>query len=123
EGLHPFLGPNFTEVRARFVLFGPDSRRLGEIVSAKRLSTARGMTTTEASNRTIGLSQLYGSIGDVTSGGGMVVRLWWKTLVTLIWIGALVMTGGGIISLCDRRLRVGVPVRRRQEVRSAGGDR
>ena len=46
----------------------------------------------------------------------MVVRIWWKPLVTLIWVGALVMMAGGAVSLLDRRLRVGAPARRARSV-------
>ena len=69
------------------------------------------MPTTEAGIRTIGLSQLYVSLGDGTADGALVVRVWWKPLVTLIWGGALVMMAGGGVSLFDRRLRVGAPSR------------
>ncbi|WP_159593066.1 heme lyase CcmF/NrfE family subunit [Chelativorans xinjiangense] len=120
EGLQPFTGPNYTEDRARFILTGADSVRLGELISSKRLYTARGMPTTEAGIRTMGLSQLYVSIGDATNDGGLVVHMWWKPLVTLIWIGALVMMGGGGISLFDRRLRVGAPARRKAGPAAAG---
>jgi cytochrome c-type biogenesis protein CcmF len=41
------------------------------------------------------------------------VRLYWKPLVLLIWLGALVMAAGGALSLSDRRLRVGLPARAR----------
>ena len=78
---------------------------LGEIVSAKRFYPVRQMPTTEAGIRTLGLSQLYVSLGDATQDGGIVVRVWWKPLVTLIWIGGLAMMAAGAISLTDRRLR------------------
>jgi cytochrome c-type biogenesis protein CcmF len=71
------------------------------------------MPTTEAGIRTFGLSQLYVSLGDPTADGGIVVRVWWKPMVTLIWLGAVVMMVGGIFSLADRRLRVGAPAARR----------
>jgi cytochrome c-type biogenesis protein CcmF len=38
-----------------------------------------------------------------------VVRLWYKPFVTLIWLGAVLMAGAGLISLSYRRLRVGAP--------------
>lgn len=113
EGLEPYRGPNFVEDRGRFSLTSPGGRDLGEIVSSKRIYTTRGMPTTEAGIRTRGLSQLYVSLGDQTADGGIVVRAWWKPLVTLIWLGALVMMAGGSLSLLDRRLRVGAPARRR----------
>jgi cytochrome c-type biogenesis protein CcmF len=67
------------------------------------------MPTTEAGIETIGFSQLYVSLGDPTKDGGIVVHAWWKPLVTLIWLGGVVMMLGGVVSLTDRRLRVGAP--------------
>ncbi len=77
------------------------------------------MTTTESGIRTMGFSQLYVSLGDEGNDGSVVVRLWWKPLVTLIWGGGLVMMAGAAMSLLDRRLRVGAPSRRGKLVPSA----
>ena len=79
------------------------------------------MPTTEAGIKTLGLSQLYVSLGDGTKDGGIVVRVWWKPLVTLIWIGGLAMMAAGAISLTDRRLRIGAPARRSQSPAGATG--
>jgi cytochrome c-type biogenesis protein CcmF len=38
------------------------------------------------------------------------VRLYYKPLVLLIWLGAVVMAMGGALSLSDRRLRIGAPM-------------
>ncbi len=119
EGATPVQGPNYTETRARFVLMDAGGRAAGEVSSAKRLYPARQMPTTEAGILTLGLSQLYVSLGDPTGDGGVVVRIWWHPLVTLIWLGALVMMAGGAVSLTDRRLRVGAPSRRTKAVRPA----
>ncbi|MGB3386916.1 MAG: cytochrome c-type biogenesis CcmF C-terminal domain-containing protein, partial [Pseudaminobacter sp.] len=112
DGLHPVQGPNFTEDQGRFELLDDDQNVIAEIMSSKRFYPARQMPTTEAGIRTMGLSQLYVSLGDETADGGVVVRLWWKPLVILIWFGGLVMMAAGAISLSDRRLRVGAPARR-----------
>ena len=113
EGLYPQKGPNFTEDRGRFVLIS-DGFEDGEITSAKRFYPVRQTVTTESGIRTLGLSQLYLSLGDENNDGSVVVRLWWKPLVTLIWGGGLVMMAGAAMSLMDRRLRVGAPARRRK---------
>lgn len=113
EAVEPFQGANFTESRARFAVFDADGSARGEVVSSKRFYPVRQMPTTEAGIRTFVFSQLYLSLGDETTDGGTVVRIWWKPLVTLIWLGAVVMMAGGAISLFDRRLRVGAPTRRR----------
>ena len=41
----------------------------------------------------------------------MPARLYWKPLVTLIWLGAAAMALGGGLSLADRRLRFGAAAR------------
>ena len=120
DGMTPLRGANFVEDQARFSIAGADGKSLGEIVSSKRVYTARRMPTTEAGIRTFGFSQLYVSRGDPTEDGGIVVRAWWKPNVTLIWLGAVVMMVGGVFSLADRRLRIGAPAaRRRQSERPA----
>ena len=108
DGMRRGQGPNYSEESGHFTV-----ARGGVIVtdvwSSKRLYSARRMPTTEAGIRTFGLSQLYVSLGDAMADGGIVVRVWWKPMILCIWIGALIMMAGGIVSLCDRRLRVGAP--------------
>ena len=41
--------------------------------------------------------------------GTTAIRLYYKPLVMLIWLGAVIMMLGGALSLSDRRLRVGAP--------------
>ena len=115
DAIGPVQGPNYTETQARFSLLNAAGTPYGEIVSSKRFYPVRQMPTTEAGIRTIGLSQLYVSLGDETADGAVVVRIWWKPLVTLIWGGTVAMMIGGAISLFDRRLRVGAPARRRSK--------
>ncbi|MDO3432467.1 heme lyase CcmF/NrfE family subunit [Rhizobium sp. CBN3] len=111
DGMRSGRGPNYTEERGHFTI-----RRAGVTIadtwSAKRLYTARQMPTTEAGILTFGLSQLYVSLGDATKDGGIVVRIWWKPFILCIWGGALIMAAGGLVSLSDRRLRVGAPRRK-----------
>ena len=113
ERFTPVNGPNFTEDMADFSISGPDGKSLGIVQSGKRLYTARRMPTTEAGIRTFGFSQLYVSLGERQPDGTIAVRIWWKPLVTLIWLGGLVMMLGGFVSLLDRRLRIGAPTRKK----------
>ena len=116
KAYEPTQGPNFTEDRALFDLTGAGGEALGEIFAGKRVYQARRMPTTESGIRTFGFSQLYVSLGDPQDNGGIAVRIWWKPFVTLIWIGGVVMALGGLVSLADRRLRVGAPAARRKPV-------
>jgi cytochrome c-type biogenesis protein CcmF len=101
-------GPNYAETAASFTV-----RRRGDVVGvlepAKRTFASRGQTTTESALMARGFSQLYLSLGDVRPDGSVTIRLYYKPLVLLIWIGCLVMAIGGVFSLSDRRLRVGAP--------------
>ena len=76
---------------------------------SKRTLPSRATSTTEAALMTRGFSQLYLSLGDPNPDGSIAVRLYYKPLVLLIWLGAVVMVIGGALSLSDRRLRVGAP--------------
>ena len=55
--------------------------------------------------------QIYVAIADPAPDGTVPARLYWKPLVTLIWLGAAAMALGGALSLADRRLRFGAAVR------------
>ncbi len=81
------------------------------------------MPTTEVSILTFGLSQLYVSLGDATKDGGIVVRIWWKPFILCIWGGAVFMAFGGLVSLSDRRLRVGAPRRKAKLKQSLSSSR
>ena len=108
DGLVQRSGPNYRELVGKFTV-----RRGGVPIAtmepAKRSFESRTTTTTEAALLTRGFSQLYLSLGDVNDDGSVAVRLYYKPMVLLIWIGALVMMFGGALSLSDRRLRIGAP--------------
>jgi cytochrome c-type biogenesis protein CcmF len=112
EGMTSREGPNYRELIAKFTV-----RRGGETIdtleATKRVFSVRNSTTTEAALLTSGFSQLYVSLGDVSNDGSIIVRIYHKPLVLLIWLGAVVMVIGGAFSLSDRRLRIGAPVRAR----------
>jgi cytochrome c-type biogenesis protein CcmF len=108
DGLTQRSGPNYRELIGKFTV-----RRAGVSIAtmepAKRSFESRATTTTEAALLTRGFSQLYLSLGDVNDDGSVAIRLYYKPLVLLIWIGAIVMMFGGALSLSDRRLRIGAP--------------
>ncbi len=108
DGLTQRQGPNYHELVAAFSV-AKDGERLSVMKPSKRSFSTRGMSTTEAALLTRGVSQLYISLGDTSADGGIVVRIYHKPLVLLIWFGPVLMALGGVLSLSDRRLRVGVP--------------
>jgi cytochrome c-type biogenesis protein CcmF len=101
------VGPNYKEAVAHMTI-----RRDGEVVAllepSKRFFSTRRMSTSQAGIVTLNFGQIYVSIADQSENGTIDARLYWKPLVSLIWLGSLVMAFGGGLSLSDRRLRVGV---------------
>jgi cytochrome c-type biogenesis protein CcmF len=81
------------------------------LVPERRVYEASRTPTTEAAIETYGFSQLYLQLGETSEADAHVVRIWYKPYITLIWLGCLVMAGAGVLSLTDRRLRVGAPRR------------
>jgi cytochrome c-type biogenesis protein CcmF len=101
-------GPNYREMVAPFTV-SLDGRQLSVMTPSKRNFTTRAMSTTEAALLTRGASQLYISLGELTGDGAIAVRIYHKPMVLLIWFGPVLMAFGGMLSLSDRRLRVGAP--------------
>lgn len=101
-------GPNFREQISQFTVT-LDGKTVGVMTPSKRNFTTRGMSTTEAALLTRGVSQLYVSLGDEHTDGSIAVRIYHKPMVLLIWFGPVLMAFGGLLSLSDRRLRVGAP--------------
>jgi cytochrome c-type biogenesis protein CcmF len=108
DGVTQRQGPNFREMLAQFTVT-LDGKPLSAMTPSKRNFPARGSSTTEAALLTRGASQLYISLGDTTADGAIAVRIYHKPLVLLIWWGPVLMAFGGMLSLSDRRLRVGAP--------------
>lgn len=108
DGLLQRQGPNYREMIAEFNV-SRDGETLSIMTPSKRSFTTRGSSTTEAALLTRGASQLYLSLGDANAEGAIAVRIYHKPLVLLIWWGPVLMAFGGVLSLSDRRLRVGAP--------------
>jgi cytochrome c-type biogenesis protein CcmF len=109
EGFNQQQGSNYRETAAPFAVL-VHGKQIAVMTPSKRSFTTRGgMSTTEAALLTQGASQLYISLGDTAPGGAITVRIYHKPMVLLIWFGPVIMALGGLLSLSDRRLRVGAP--------------
>jgi cytochrome c-type biogenesis protein CcmF len=101
-------GPNYAETLAPFSVTTPWGGDM-TMQASHRLYSVSQTTTSEAAIKTIWFSQLYLSLGDIAQDGTATVHVYFKPLVTFIWLGAIIMALGGALSLTDRRLRVGAP--------------
>ncbi len=112
-GAETVRGPNYVALRGTFEARDEDGALLAVMTPEKRAYPVERQETTEAAIRTTVLGDLYAVIGDPRDNGAYVTRLYFNPLVAWMWTGVLVMSVGGIVSLTDRRLRIGVPSRRR----------
>ncbi|MBL1234403.1 MAG: hypothetical protein COB70_002025 [Rhodobiaceae bacterium] len=109
DGVETYQGPNFTAQRGQVTVFTPDGKQVAVMFPEKRIYTVSKMPTTEAAIRTRWVEDLYIVLGDEDDTGSWVMRAYVNPIVPWIWIGAVIMTFGGMVSLTDRRLRVGAP--------------
>jgi cytochrome c-type biogenesis protein CcmF len=119
DGEEDGKGPNYLIQRGRFTV-----TRGGDFVAAmapeRRFYPTQRTTTTNTAIRTNGFADLYAVIGEPDGKGGWLVRLYHNPMVPWIWFGAFIMALGGVVSLTDRRFRVGAPVRRAAPVAAEG---
>jgi cytochrome c-type biogenesis protein CcmF len=85
---------------------------IDEMHPQRRTFTVQRQTTALTAIRTGLSADLYLALGEGDAQAGWVVRAWHKPIVSWIWLGALVMALGGVVSLTDRRWRVGVAARK-----------
>lgn len=103
-------GPNYTAARATLSL-SQGGAQIALLKPERRTFSVRAMDTTETAISSNIVRDLYAVVGE-TQDGGVVVRLFVKPLVAFIWLGATLMAFGGLLSLSDRRFRVGAGVRK-----------
>ena len=113
DGVAPRQGPNYTEEVAA-VTVARGGATLARLEPARRTYPAERQSTTEAGILASFAGDLYVVPGERSSDGMQAFRIYFNPLVRLIWIGAVIMFIGGGLSLSDRRLRVGAPVRARR---------
>ncbi|MSP66856.1 MAG: heme lyase CcmF/NrfE family subunit [Alphaproteobacteria bacterium] len=110
DGVSEHRGPNYTATSGQFTVTrqgAPVTRLRPE----KRIYPAENMPTTEAAIHSTAMRDLYAVLGDPAEDGAWTTRLYVNPLIAWIWFGCFMMVGGGLLSLSDRRHRVGAPVR------------
>ncbi len=113
NGLTTQTGPNYNALVARFTLRDGAGAPIAELNPAKRVYVGRQMPTSEVARYREGFSEVYLAIGETSGGERVDLRAYYKPYVLLIWLGPVLMAFGGLLSLSDRRLRVGAPRRGR----------
>ncbi len=114
DSVRPVVGPNY-EADQGMVTVTRKGRPICQVLPERRLYTAGGQTTSEVGLCYRGASHLYLVLGERREGGSKpawLVRAYWNPWASLIFLGPVIMALGGLVSLSDRRLRLGVGRRR-----------
>ena len=112
NGIDPVVGPNWTALEASL-----EAQREGGgafvLHPQSRMFSAPPTETNEAAIATRLDGQLYVVLGKPDGQGRWQLRLWWKPMVTLIWLGGALIAIGGALSLLGRvRREWGQSIRR-----------
>jgi cytochrome c-type biogenesis protein CcmF len=107
-GEAPLTGPNYTGRVGSFLVKHGD-REVAALRSEKREFKPSGMPTTEVGLYQTLFGDVYVVMGDTTADGARAMRFYYNPFVNFIWAGAAIMFLGGLLSLSDRRYRVGAP--------------
>ena len=106
-GVSTAVKDNFQSEIASFVVTR-DGQMVTTMTSERRFYPVSETVTTEAGISAQGLTNLYLSLGGPDAQGAWIVRYYYHPYILLIWIGPILMAVGGLLSLADRRLRIGV---------------
>ena len=103
-GIEPIAGPNWTALEATLEAKRGDGKPF-RLKPQSRHFSSPATETNEAAIATRLDGQLYLVVGKQDETGRWQLRLWWKPMVTLIWLGGGMIAMGGILSLFGRMRR------------------
>ncbi|EXJ16589.1 heme lyase CcmF/NrfE family subunit [Imhoffiella purpurea] len=105
NGVTAVPGPNYNAFRGDFTVYEGE-REIARLYPEKRSYFSGGMPMTEAAIDAGLLRDIYVSLGEpIGDGGDWALRIYYKPYVRWIWLGAILMALGGIVSVSDPRYR------------------
>ena len=103
KSVAPTAGSNWTALQAELRATRGDGVTV--LNPQARFYTDPPTETTESAIETVLSGQLYTVLGKPAEDGRWQLRLWWKPLVTLIWLGGALIALGGALALGGRAWR------------------
>ncbi|MBM6551280.1 heme lyase CcmF/NrfE family subunit [Marinomonas ostreistagni] len=97
-------GPNYSADMAVINVYQAD-QLVTQMLPQKRLYKARQQMMTEAALHPGFTRDLYVSLGEPLADDAWGVRIYIKSFVRWIWLGAILMTIGGLVAAWDKRYR------------------
>ena len=102
-------GPNYAELAGAFDLRRSGGGLISTIIASKRRYDAPPQATKQAGISVRPGGDVYVVLGDEAEGGGFQIKMYYHPFVRWIWGGSAIMFIAGLLSLLDRRLRIGLP--------------
>ena len=99
EKIDEIKGANYVALQGNFLVYDEEKNVITKLKPQNRFYPITNNFTTEASIHTNLLRDLYVVLGEGNLKDGWVVKFYYNPLVVWIWIGALVIFFGGIISI------------------------
>ena len=99
EKMNEIRGPNYVALQGNFLVYDEKKQIISRLKPENRFYPITNNFTTEASIHTNLFRDLYIVLGEGNLNDGWVVRIYYNPLVIWIWIGALIIFLGGIISI------------------------
>ena len=106
-------GPNYVSTYATVIVENLRGDYLTTMNPEKRFFPNSSNTTTEAAIDNGFFRDLYIVLGEMQTEDSWVIRTYIKPFINWIWLGACILSIGGLISLLDKRLRFGVASKRK----------
>ena len=97
--INEIKGPNYLALQGNFFVYDKNKNIIAKLKPENRFYPIQNNFTTEASIHTNLLRDLYIVLGEGNLNDGWVVRIYYNPLVIWIWIGALTIFLGGIVSM------------------------
>ena len=114
DGIETLKVANYETEMSTFTLL-KNGTAVATLTPERRWYPVAQQQTVEAAIEPRWAHDVYVAVGEVRGDGGeaRIVRFYHHPLVLYLWGGALLMVAGGLVSLSDRRYRVGAPARKR----------
>lgn len=111
-------GPNYDAIETEIVI-SQHGKTVAVLHPQKRTYRVQTSPLTEAGIDAGWDRDLFVAMGEPLGDGAWSLRLQYKPLVRFIWLGALVIALGGLVSVFDRRYRQKVTVAVNNPARAA----
>jgi cytochrome c-type biogenesis protein CcmF len=105
KGVETVPGPNYTAFRGSLVA-SQNGEFVADLFPEKRTYLVQKMPMTEAAIDEGLFRDLFVALGEDLGNGSWSLRVYHKPYIAWLWIGAVLMSIGALVSATDRRYRV-----------------